>query len=253
MAITATGLPEGAYQVEFTAPADVFIRRLKSAQRLLVFAERLCLGDYVGYSDRIPSITVWSDGRRLSVLTPHDEGRQTLMVNRKPMELAEPLAPVVRFFSPDAGLSSITSPKRDVLMETDGIFALSVDSWFNPLPLKLDWFMGMDDLKARGIDYILAAYQSPEEADGLKTVSAEYKASRLARTEDGAWRFLIDVPGLGESQNEVRLASVSFTLRRQPSSWKEIWSRIWQVFTEDAVEPGPLVLPHGASFDESPE
>ena len=253
VAITATGLSEGAYQVEFTAPSDIFIRRLKSAQRLLVFADRLYLGDYVGYSDQIPSITVWSDGLRLSALTPHDEGLQTLKVNRKEMKLAEPLTPVVRFLPSDAGLSTITSPKRDVLLETDGVFALSEGSWFNPLPLKLDWFMGAEDLKARGIDYVLTAYQSPEESDGLKSVSAEYNTSKLARTKNGALRFLINVPGLIESQNEVRLASVSFTLRRQPSVGKEIWSRIWQMFTGDITEPESLVLPYGTSFEESPE
>lgn len=252
VAVTADGLAEGAYQVEFTASADVFIRRLKSAQSKLVLAERLYFGDYVGYSDTIPVAKAWTDGQRLTARTWHDEARQEMTAAGKPLSLSETGAAAVLQLPTGRQLAAISAPKRDVLLETDGVFSLTPESWFDPLPLPVDWHLTADQLAARQIDFVLADYASPQLNDGLKTVSVQYRTDQLARTEQGAWRFLVDVPGVDYAADSLSIESVSFSLRRQPFTWSELPDRLFRLLAGREIEER-LVLPNGQSFEESLE
>jgi hypothetical protein len=252
VSVTAAGLAEGAYQVEFTAPADIFIRRIRTAQSRLVFAERLYLGDFVGYSDRITPATVWTGAGRLSALTAHEEGLQDLAVGDRSLSLVEPLVPAVLRQDPSRAVVPVTSPRRDVLLTADGVFSLTAASWFNPLPLPVDWYLTAADLEANGIDYLLADYAAPRTHGESKIVTAQFRADQLARTENGQWRFLVAVPGTDSSQAEFRIQSVSFTFRREPFRWWD-WPSRFQQLLAGSWTAEPLIISTGQSYEESPE
>lgn len=251
VAISLTDPAAGLYQVEFTASADVFIRRTITPQRRWVFIDRLYLGDHVGYSDEVPPVTLTVSGQRLTARTSHQEGGQRLTVAGVALEVAEPL---VKYSRPlGFGPQAMTSPKRDVLLETDGVFALSPDCWFEPLPLAIGWYTRPEFLAERGIDYVLTSFEPPAESDdGVKTAMAVFSESKLARTADGAFRFAVIVPGLTESQHDVRLIAADFVMSRRPEGWRGAWNRLTRLFVGRG-EVAPLIITDGASYDESPE
>ena len=252
VALTLTDPAPGVYQLEFTASNDVFIRKILTPQRKLVFADRLYLGDHVGYSDIVRPISVLVGGQNLTARAAHQESLQTLTVAGGQLALGEPQTRYGRRLPAASGPQTVISPRRDVLLETDGMFALSADDYFDPLPLIIDQYTSREDLDDRRIDYILTSYQEPETDGTLSQVQATFSTDKLALTDGGAYRFAVLAPGIGESQRDLRLASVAFTFNRGRLTWHNAVSRLVGMFS-GRLSGGPLVLTDGASYDESPE
>ncbi|MFA6604155.1 MAG: hypothetical protein WCT10_04985 [Patescibacteria group bacterium] len=251
VAVSLTDPEESVYQIEVTAPADIFIRKILTPQRKVVFASRLYLGDHVGYSDRTAPLTVLTDGLSLTAKTSHAEGLQELAVGGAALAVAEPNAVYARRLH-SAGLATVVSPKRDILLETEGVFAFSAADYFTPFPLVIGWDTTAADLETRGIRYVLTEYETPRLEGSLKVARAEFAAASLASEPGGDHRFVLSAPGVAAANQELRIASVRFILSRDAGGGRGWWSRLVRLF-----EPGrgsaPLVLPQGDSFEETVE
>ena len=249
--ISLVSPPEGFYKIEFTASADVFIRKILTRQRKLVFVDKLYLGDHVGFSDSTPPVTVFTNGQRLTARTPHAESLQTLVVGGERVAIEQPNLRYMREVKGD-GLASVISPKRDVLLETDGVFSLSKDEYFDPLPLTMQWYTTQRDLETRGIEYVLAAYEPPHADGELRTGTVTFDMKTLARTKEGAYRFVITAPGIGETRHTFKLASLTFSLRREPVTVRNLLPTLLSAF--HAAEPAePRVSSNGKTYGESPQ
>src|SRR5690606_7820016 len=107
----------GIYRMEFSAPADIFIRSITTLQQGLVFIERVYLGDHVGYSQITDPVTLFTDGRNINARTAHADAFQTIMVEDSPLVISETLTRVGTTIQPQQGtVSSVTSPKRSVIL-----------------------------------------------------------------------------------------------------------------------------------------
>lgn len=250
-AVSVTDPAPGVYQIEFTASNDVFIRRIMTSNRKMVFAERIYLGDHVGYSDRTAPLTVYVGGQGLTAKAAHLESLQTLSVDGKPLELGEPQTRYLRQLTAVDPVPVI-SPRRDVLLESDGLFALSPEDYFDPLPFTINEFTSVPDLAARGIDFILTSYEPPETDGLVSEAQATFDVSDLARTEDGAYRFAILAPDIIIKQQDLELVSVDFTFSREPVTWRNALARLTRMFSPPDAS-GPLILSDGTSYDESPQ
>jgi hypothetical protein len=239
----------GLYEIEFTANPDVFIRRIATRQRKLVFAGKLYLGDHVGYSDRTDPITVNALGQLLIMRTPHAESGQSVSVGGAKTTLDQPNLRYKVDLGERAGFVPVVVPKRDVLLETDGVFALDRESAFDPFPMSIEWHTTAADLDSRGIDYVLTSYEPPADDDGLKSVEARFDERELAKTKEGAFRFVITAPGIGDLHNDVRIASVTFDMRRTPFSLAAAWKKLFG--GEETVAPGVRIMNDGKSYGES--
>lgn len=217
---------EDAYQIEFTTTSDLFIRDIRTHERKLVFLDAIDLGDVVGYRPHADPVTVWTDGSALSARTPHAEGIQTVAVGGAPFDIAEPNVRYMTQIAPSA-LAAVTAPKRDLFLQTDGAFALSKDDYFDPRPFE-----------PRRQPVI------PERDGGFSVASATFDVKNLARTKDGAYRFAISAPG-------IRVASLTFTMRRSALTLGDIVPRFLELFSPPSA---PLLISStGRSFGESPE
>ncbi len=251
-AINLTDPAAGVYQLEFTASNDVFIRKLLTAQSKLVFVDRLYLGDHVGYSDVVRPITVLVDGQSLTARAAHQESLQTLKVAGSDLVIGEPQTRYSRRLPVGQEPLAVLSPRRDILLETDGLFALSAGDYFDPLPFVLNQYTTRSDLDARHIDFILTGYEEPETDGVLNLAQAVFDTDKLALTRDGAYRFAVLAPGVADMQHDLRLASVEFAFHREPLTWRNALSRLARMFSRRAADEA-LVLTDGASYDESPE
>ncbi|KPJ85890.1 hypothetical protein AMJ57_01400 [Parcubacteria bacterium SG8_24] len=251
VSVALTDPTPGLYQVEFTAPGDVFIRHIRTPHRRLVFRNRLFIGDLVGYSDVVEPVTVYASGYRLVARTPHVEGLQRLRVGGSTLDLTEPQARSVARLDPSAGPVSVVTPARDVLLETDGLFALEAGDFFDPFPLEIGWYTTKEDLDAAGIDFILTGYESPVSSDGRLVAQASFDRQELDRTGDGAYRFTLSAPGVSITRYPVPLASVTVTMRREPASWRGILTTLLRLFAAPAeTVREPVIAPTGQSYGE---
>jgi len=238
---------EGAYRIELTATPDIFIREIRTPQNKVVFDDRLFLGDFVGYSDSVPKAIVWTDGTLLTARTPHAEGMQTVSAGPEKLVLDQPNIPVSANLA-GKELHEVSAPKRNVLLESDGVFALSESAWFNPLAFPINERTTADKLDTRGIDFVFANYAPPKQIGGTKEITETFDLSKLARTETGAYRFVISMPGFDDagSSKDFMLESASFALRRDKGGF------ISDMFgsRHDADSLLLRVVPQGVSFGE---
>ena len=247
VAVTALGLPEGAYVVEFTAPDDVFVREIATPQLRVAFAGKVYLGDVIGYSPTARAVTLHAAGREVVFRTGHPEGAQTVRVGGAALTIVEPGVRYAAALADDGRPVAVVVPRGDMVVETDGVLALSPESYFNPLPWRPDWRATVQDLERRRIDFILADYVAPTDDGRARTARVTFDAGRLARTERGAWRFVLAAPGLDLTGARLAVRSVSFTLRRDAAGWAEAWRRflLRQETTSAAAGGGPRTESYG--------
>jgi len=244
----------GLYRIEFTASGDVFIRKTMFKQAKAVFLGSLYLGDHVGFSDRTDPATVIVSGSSLEARTAHADGLQRLTIGDSTLELVEPGIKNYAWLDPLRTTLSVVSPKRDVILETDGVFALDPEDFFYPLPAEIDWHTTAEDLDRTGIDFVLADYEAPESDGAVKIATATFDVKNLATTEDGAFRFAISAPGISYSQKDLRIQSVTFTLRRAPIGWTEGLKRFFAGLGGEAQDTETAaILPDGKSYGETVE
>jgi hypothetical protein len=254
VAISLADPSPGLYRLEFTASGDIFIRELNTRQNKFVFLQQLYLGDHVGYSDQTSPVTVQVNGHLIIAKTAHNDGLQTLAVDEQKLEIREPHVRYISRLENGVELSNITTTKRDVLIESDGVFALEPEDFFNPLPLELDWYLTLNDLTAAGIDFILTEYEPPTVDGQLTTGQATFEISNLATTERGTYRFAVSAPGIGLTNNDLRLSELVFAFSRRPIGW---WQGLrllladlgWRITDRETA----VILYDGQSFDEKIE
>jgi hypothetical protein len=251
LSISLPDAAAGTYQIAFSATDDMFIRRIESSSSDLVFLDHLYLGDHVGYSDVTPPITVYAAGERISARTAHDEAVQTLMVGDQSLTLA---AAAERYSIPiddSQGPVAVVSPKRDVRLEADGEFALSKESMFRSRPYEISWNTTEETLNDRGIDYVLTSYQRPSDGGDLRSATATFAIGGLARTAEGKFRFVIDVPGLSASDGSFGIHDVRFTLRRDPIGWFGGVIRLLKGKWDPAKDRTGIFVPYGRLYGEN--
>lgn len=242
----------GTYTAEFMTTPDVFIRRLRTSAAL-AFDGRVYLGDHVGYSDRTPPVTVYATGDLLTARTAHDSALQTIDANGRSLTLIAPnLAASARI---DGGGDPVpvTSPKRDVLLETDGVFLLDPAAAFVARPYRLPWYATSDSLDARGIDFVLApSGLADARRGGAHTAFATFRLDGLAKTPEGKYRFVLHAPGAEEDGTPFSVDDVRFTFRRDVKGWAEGFRRLLARGDAPSSDDGtpPHLLPGGRLFGE---
>jgi hypothetical protein len=250
--VTLTGLPTGAYRVELVSSDDVFIRSIRTPLQKLVAEGRLYLGDHVGYSDRTPPVTLIADGTRLSAATAHPEGLQMLSVDGRPLTVDAQHAAAHATLGGTRSPREVVSPKRDVVLVTDGVFALALAQYFDPLPFAVQWYTDEAALADAGVRYVLTTEEAPVRDGDASVATVSFDTSELAVTPDGAYRFVISAPGLDEAGRTLLLSSLRATLTRPPSSFMDAVRRLVAGPRRPPVEAGIAnIVPNGMSFGEN--
>lgn len=250
LAVSLADPEEGVYQVTVTASSDVFIREISTRQSKLVIQGNAYLGDFVGYSDRMTPITLWSDARRLVLRTAHVEGLQTATVGGQEIPVEEIHA---RYLArlPGRTLTEVRSPRRDLLLESDGLFALSPGDWFDPLPFMISYDTTPEDLDALGIDYVLMRYETPTLEGGTRHATAVFETASMDKYADGDYRLAISAPGSEDGMSQVRLVSATVTMRRRPIGWVEGIMRLFGRGGAVQESDETMIFAGGEAFGET--
>jgi hypothetical protein len=224
---------------------------VRTTQQKLVVEDRLYLGDHVGYSDRTDPIAVVADGTRLTAMTAHAQGFQTLTADGRPLALMATHAPAQVPLGATRAPRRVVSPARNVVLSTDGVFAFASAQFFDPLPMPLQWYTDEATLDAAGIRYVFTTEEAPVRDGEASVATVSFATADLATTEKGAYRFVLSAPGLRENGHALHLESVRVTLSRPASSLMDALRRLIGGPRRPPVSAGIAnTVPDGEAFGE---
>ena len=191
--LVAYSLPEGVYKVVMNTTRDVFFRDIQTLQQKVVFLSTLFIGDEIGYREPSEGATIYTESKRLRFQTRHAEGVQTITAGDQSLDIAQPYEWYTLMFEGE-GLESVVVPVGDVEIVTEGKFAFSSSQYFNPDPVSLNAYTTIEQL---GVDYVLAAYQSPRQEGDWLVATIGFVAWDLYE-EDQTWKFSFSTPLIEE-------------------------------------------------------
>lgn len=223
--IDKSGWPEGVYSVELSGTSDIFWRQIKTSQRYLTFVNKLYIGDDIGYLADSKSTSFYTNSKNLSLETYHADATQRVTLGADEIKIPYSHEKVTHTVE-DAGVVYGYTPTGDVKITGDGKFSLSVNSFFDPDPVKLNAFT---DLDALGVNYIIAKYPGVTEREKWQTASVTFNISELYKF-DNSVKFIISLPAITTMQETVNIHAINVTfIKERLTVWefvKEILARV---------------------------
>lgn len=213
--IDKRGLPAGVYKIEIKITDDMIIKKINSSIGRLSFIHKIWPVSGQG------GLKLYTDADYIQVKALNPASLQTISFGGKNFSLPEAYRQF-DFKSEDGGvIKEIKIGKDDLILENNGVFALSSSGIINPSLTKVDRFFSVKT----PVKYIVADYRKPKEADGFKTATVEFNLKNAYR-EKGKYSFMISVPGLKADDNlvdnlEIYKINIEFTGRT-------LWQKIWQ-------------------------
>lgn len=204
-------IPEsnGPLEIKLRATEDIFIRELRTNAARLVMADRIFLGDDVGFGGKSFIPVLWTNAARVRAKTPHREGRQTIYFAGRQLRLEQSgETKTLGLSSVPGGLLPIKLSKNDVELSVPGFISFSSEDFFAPSWPELDF---ASSAPPNGM--ILASYVAPVLNEGIFVSKAKFKADKLYRDQEGSYKFFIDLPGIA-SLERVRIKQISFTAKK---------------------------------------
>lgn len=215
----------GAYRISFTAPDDVFLRKIETTSRRWVVGPRVYFGDTVGYVAETAPVHAWTNSRHIVAETFHVEGLQTIKFGNIARELKR--THETYRLDRDSGddVVRLDAPKGDLRLVLDGFAAMRRDAFFEPKPRRLT---DSTRLEAENITAVLTPYEPPEHlADGwLRSTFRIPLASNMDTV-----RFVLSAPGLAARIGSVDMRSVTIVYRRPSSTLRDWIATIRQELT----------------------
>lgn len=219
----------GIVKVELNAGTDIYWRELRLSLPKLTFLSNVTIGDEVGYLPSSRPVSLVTDAQHLTLFTRHAEGVQTIRVGDRTQEIAVPHERY-EMESYGNGVTTVQIPKGDLVLVTDGLLAFSERAYFDPFPVRLD---DRTDLDKLGVDFVLARYRSPEEANGWFEGSATFDVASLERERPlgshgepvgrgESLRFVISAPHMADRDASVELERVEVVFERSVRSMADV-------------------------------
>jgi hypothetical protein len=205
------------YKLEIKAGEDIVIKKINQAPSALNIIGKI----HPVTATSLP-LSFWTDSSFIKLTTNNPASLQEISYGNKTFELAEAYQQF-EFSNSEPGLKEITLNKDDVILETDGIFSFTPDSFFNPDFKKVDeHFVLGGDTK-----YVLAKYESPKElGNNLKQATVILNTQEAYR-EQGKYSFMISVPGLSLANSgnlNIKEVKIDF-------SGRSLWDKIKEKFS----------------------
>lgn len=204
-------LPEsnGHLEIKLRATEDIFIRELRSNAARLVIADRIFLGDDVGFGGKSSLPILWTDSARVRAKTPHREGRQTIYFAGRQLRLEQSgETKTLSINGAPGGLLPIKLSKNDLELSVIGFISFSSEDFFMPTWPEIDF-----GASAPRNGMVLANYVAPSLREGVFVSKIKFKASELDRGQDGSYVFFIDLPGITEGERVI-IKQISFTAKK---------------------------------------
>jgi len=215
-----SGLPEGAYRIEFKCGGDLLIREIKINQQGFVSKRVNLIGMSTNYFENtLPFDPVWLylrdfRGNGLGFFTAHITGLQNITISGSNLEREIEVKKLNEWYDitvePEA--YQLIAPRQDIVIESNNYFSFIPDSFFLPkrcevvdLKYDLSWARGNTDYMI--IDY--KDYIQPVEDNGWLVAQARWKREDIFIV-DNKLSYHFNMPHLNQVENLEKVIPVDW-------------------------------------------
>ncbi len=215
--LNLSNLPEGVYKVEIKANDDFLTSNLISYNSKLVFINRVWL------SDLSNGLILWSDKNNFKIKSFSAQCLDKVDINNEIFTVDKIYQQFDFTVSNKADLYKITSDSCGLLIENNGLFSFTKESFFNPGLNKV-----AEDTNWDNIDTVVADYSQPLESDGYYISKIKMNLQSAVYDTDG-YRFIISAPFLknlsSDEYVEIKEIKIEFQGKTLMEKIKEIVGR----------------------------
>lgn len=216
LALTSSNLSPGIYRLEFKIGNDMVIKNFTISTNRFVFANKFWP---VSYNQ---AIELFTDANYLQVKAMGPASLQKINLADKQFTLDRPYEQFDFMAGRRGQANQINFQKDDIVLENNGVFALSAANLFNPQFEKIDRYFKLDD----NWQYVIARYQPAVNISDSKEASATFRLKGVYR-EKGKYNFMISVPGLKADNGQedyLEIESVKLEF-----SGRTLWQKIFRL------------------------
>lgn len=214
-------LTPGVYKIEFKAPTDIFIRKIKTTQQKLVIINTAFLGDEIGYRDWEKTQELWTNSNYITAETLHADGTQNLEVGADILRIAESHREYYKDMEIGSDLKRVFSPQGDIKIVGNGLFAPTREAYFNPNPVKID---ADTDFDRQGINHVLTGYVPAKKIGDWYYREHIFDLTYVPK-DYGTIKYTISAPGVARRQVTPAIAQIDLKFMRDKmtlDNWYEI-------------------------------
>ncbi|MFH1235784.1 MAG: hypothetical protein V1685_02495, partial [Parcubacteria group bacterium] len=221
-------IPFGTYRIEILAPDDIFIKRIATFQKLVMFKKNLYLAENVEYQPvlgdkSLAPTTVYTNVPTVTMRTSHENGLQIVRVRDEDVIMRD----LHQGYSVSdlTGVTRIVSPKNDIVLRGNGYFAFSPSQLFDPDYGDIHELDGISDIDT--FSYIIAHYPQATSVNGWNIASASVEVPYLYNnTANGKFvNFIIQLSGMPEQNKMLKVRSLSIVFEKDPITLNNAFSR----------------------------
>lgn len=213
-------LPEGVYSINIPVGDDIVMTGLRTTQHKFVAKNRLFSVRNEAYAKAFPQMkvdatTLLTNADALLMRTEDTSGLQTVRVGDDSVHIDTIFEPV-EWVSPHAAqqLTQMVLPRNDIIVEGEGYFAFTKESFFDP-----DYFVQQitQHTDINSLDYIVFKnYTSPVETQRsslTQTIHVDFEGVAGDRKN---LLFILSAPGIDHEKNTVQMNTIQFDFHREP-------------------------------------
>jgi hypothetical protein len=197
ISLNLKNLSEGVYKIAVRTSDNIVTDKFSTTQSKLVFNNRLWA---------MQSLAFWSNSPFLKARTINPGSLGDIMFGGEKFNINQTYEPLDFYLKNAGNLTEIKTSQPDLIMETNGLFALSLEFYFNPEFKRLNGGLDLDQ-----VNYIIANYQAPQIIDGYKVATVDFEISN-AYQEFGKNSFMISAPGLKGDMAGVVIKEIKIEL-----------------------------------------
>ncbi len=225
VSVIVPNLNEGVYRIEIKGNNDFIISGISTAQKHVVFSRNIFPADneeYIpGFQPGSKPTILYTDATSLRFKTSHPTGRQTVSIDNQTLSI---YSENKYFGTQSSNFSRLYLPKNDVLIESDGFFAFSLDQYFYPFPLNVISLNNETDVNS--LDYIISHYSPPAENDGWLVQAQTFDVDNLYRDSDGKIKFRLSAPGLSDDSSVIKIREIKIIFEKPPLTFSNLLERL---------------------------
>ena len=210
----------GTYRLELvniSEGSDFQITKIDVNQKKVVVANNI-------FFTGAKSTDIYTNASKITAQTVHDDSLQTLKLNNS---VDMPLKKTSEKYSFDLtklvsndknGLSHIYSPKSDVVLNADGYFSFSPDSFFNPSSIStvnLADFADSGDID-KNVDYILTSLPPVKLDNGWLNSTVNVDPKNINLTSNSIY-FSLEIPDLDKHGGSLEIGTFDITVNDKTS------------------------------------
>jgi len=214
--IETNDITEGVYIVELVGTSDIVWGNLTTDHKYMSFLNQIYVVDVPESGQKF-----YTDGKDIVVETFSADDADSILIGDE--KIAIPLIQnKVSSHISESGILSGNILEGSIKMNIDGVFSFEKNAVFNPNPVSLSV---LTDLDQRGVDFVLANYNSPKVEANLSISKSDFSLEGIV-DQNRDIRFVFSTPKISENESKVDIYKIRLIYRKAPIDFDRIISAI---------------------------